>query len=133
MDVDDSLGACSAALHPRAREGILLLNNGQYFQAHEALEEAWRQESAPIRDLYRGLLQAAVVYLHASRANYAGAVKVYDRCMRWLQRWPPVCQGVDVARLRADLKALRGEIERLGPQGLSALDAAWLRPVRLTE
>ncbi len=133
MDVYDSPEACSGALHPRAREGILLFNSGQYFQAHEALEEAWRQESAPIRDLYRGLLQAAVVYLHASRANYAGAVKVYDRCMRWLRGWPPVCRSVDVARLRADLEALRGEIERLGPKGLSALDAAWLRPVAWVE
>lgn len=133
MDASACLQACSAPLPLRARQGIVLLNDGFYFEAHEALEDAWRQETAPIRDLYRGLLQAAVVYLHASRGRYAGAVKVYERCVGHLRPWAPLCQGVDVARLLADLQALRGEIERLGPDGLSALDPIWLRSVTLVE
>ncbi len=133
MDALASLRACSAPLPPRAREGILLLNEGCYFEAHEALEDAWRQETAPVRDLYRGLLQAAVVYLHASRARCAGAVKVYERCVRHLRPWAPLCQGVDVAQLLANLQALRGEIERLGPDGLGGLDPIWLKPVTLVE
>jgi predicted metal-dependent hydrolase len=91
---------------------------------------AWREETGAVRDLYRGILQAAVVYLHVKRGNYAGAVKVYGRCMKWLSRWPETCRGVDVERLRQDLKIVMDEVMRLGPQRLSKFDLSLLRPVQ---
>ena len=77
--------ACNAPLHPRAAQGLRLFNAGEYFEAHEALEDAWNEEKGPVRDLYRGILQIAVVYLHITRRNYNGAVKVYARSQRWVK------------------------------------------------
>jgi predicted metal-dependent hydrolase len=85
---------CRGDLPPQAVLGLELFNRGEYFEAHEALEAAWRAESAPIRDLYRGILQAAVVYLHIRRRNYPGAIKVYQRCRKYLDRWGDSCRGV---------------------------------------
>ncbi|GEM_PF-6647224 len=65
------------SLHPKVWEGLRLFNAGHYFEAHEALEAAWNEDLRPIRELYRGLLQAAVTYLHIQRGNYAGACKMY--------------------------------------------------------
>jgi predicted metal-dependent hydrolase len=110
---------CEEALHPRARRGILLFNQGKYFEAHEELEAAWKEEAGSIRRLYQGILEAAVTYLHITRGNYAGAVKVYGRSMRWLKDWPEICQGVDVGQLRADLGAAIAEVHRLGETGLA--------------
>ncbi|HRQ33635.1 MAG TPA: DUF309 domain-containing protein, partial [Anaerolineales bacterium] len=59
-----------APLHPSAIEGLRLFNNGKYFEAHEALETAWLEERGKIRDLYRGILQVGVAYLHITRGNY---------------------------------------------------------------
>ena len=113
---------CNAPLHSLARLGIERFNDGQYWLAHEALEDAWNDEPAPVRDLYRGILQAAVVYHHISRQNFRGALKVYQRSQKWLNQWPAICRGVGVARLRVDLDTAITEVKRLGPENLSLFD-----------
>ena len=120
---------CEGGLHPKAVEGLELFNAGHYFQAHESLEAAWRDETKPIRELYRGILQAAVVYLHVTRHNYAGAVKVYHRCQRWLNPWPEICRGVAVGELRRDLDAVIDAVQQFGPGHLASFDKALLKPV----
>ncbi len=97
---------CAQPLPESAREGVALFNAGRFFEAHEALEDAWRAEVHPGRALYQGLLQAAVVCLHLQRGNLRGARKVYRRCMRHLAPLPAVCRGVAVGRLRDDLARL---------------------------
>lgn len=121
--------ACNAPLHPRAAEGLRLFNAREYFEAHEALEDAWNAEQGPVRDLYRGILQVAVVYLHITRRNYNGAVKVYIRSQRWLNGWPDVCRGIEVERLRQDAEAAISELKRLGPDNMSDFNPSRLKPV----
>jgi uncharacterized protein len=120
---------CGAALHPKALEGLELFNRGKYFEAHEALEAAWRAEPAEIRDLYRGILQAAVVYLHVKRNNYPGAIKVYQRCRKYLDRWAGSCRGVRVDQLRTDLGAAIRQVQILGETRLAEFDPAFFKPV----
>lgn len=121
---------CSAPLPPAARYGLELFNRGEYFEAHEALEDAWRAEKGEIRYLYQGILQAAVMYLQITRKNYGGARKMFDRCMKLLAPWPDSCRGVDVGRLRRDLSAVMEAITRLGPQRLEQFDTSLFKPVR---
>ena len=120
---------CSGCPHPRAIEGFQLFNQGEYFEAHEALEEAWREEKSPIRELYRGILQVAVVYLHITRSNYVGALKVYHRSQKWLVDWPNTCRGVNVAQLRRDLDAVIAHLLELGADKLERFDRSLLKPV----
>jgi len=125
MNTDD----CTGALHPQAREGIRLFNEGKYFEAHEALEAAWRAETGRIRELYQGILQVAVVYHHILCGNYAGAVKVYGRCMKWLNAWPESCRGVQVGQLRTDMEQVIAEVQRLGPEHIHEFNRSMLRPI----
>lgn len=120
---------CQGALHPMAARGCELFNQGEYWKAHEALEAAWLEERCAARHLYRGILQVAVTYYHIRRANYAGAMKVYARSLRWLAPFPPVCRGVDVARLRQDLESAIEAVRRLGAERLAEFDPTWLRPI----
>ncbi len=120
---------CDGELHPRAREGIRLFNEGRYFEAHEELEAAWKEERGRVRQLYQGILEAAVTYLHIRRGNFAGALKVYGRSMRWLRQWPENCRGTDVGQLRRDLDAAITEMQRLGEGRWGEFDQALLRPV----
>ncbi|HTX89977.1 MAG TPA: DUF309 domain-containing protein [Anaerolineales bacterium] len=120
---------CTATLPPKAVEGMELFNQGRYFEAHEALEAAWRAETGPIRNLYRGVLQAAVVYLHLTRRNYPGVVKVYGRCRKWLELWPETCRGVAVGQLIHDLDTVLSRVQELGPDRLSEFDLTSLKPV----
>jgi predicted metal-dependent hydrolase len=121
---------CQGSLHPEAVHGMELFNQGRYFEAHEALEAAWRVETGPVRDLYRGILQVGVVYLHITQYNYPGALKVYQRCRKWLLLWPETCRGVAVGRLRRDLEAVMTALQKLGPQHIIDFDNSLLKPVQ---
>jgi hypothetical protein len=123
---------CHAPLHPQAAEGLRLFNAGHYFEAHEALEEAWNAESGKVRDLYRGILQIAVAYLHITRGNYNGAVKVHERSRKWLQDWPEVCRGIHVGQLRRDAQTVIDEVQRLGMERIEEFNRSLLKPVRWT-
>jgi uncharacterized protein len=114
---------CDAPLHPEVLHGIELFNAGEYFEAHEALETAWRDEPGPIRGLYQGILQVAVTYLHIQRGNYGGATKVAARCKPKLNQYPDTCRGVDIASLRSNLDSVMGVLIRLGPERIHAFDA----------
>jgi uncharacterized protein len=124
---------CNAPLHPRAAEGLRLFNAGEYFEAHEALEDAWNAEKGPVRELYRGILQIAVVYLHITRGNYSGAIKVYARSQRWIREWPDRCRGIGVGELRKDAEIVITEIHRLGMEQISEFDLSLLKPVKWQE
>jgi predicted metal-dependent hydrolase len=120
---------CEGELHPKAKEGIKLFNEGRFFDAHEELEEAWREETGKIRELYQGILQAAVMYLHITRGNYAGALKVYGRSLKWLKDCPDVCRGVSVKQLRQDAETVMKEIQKLGKEKINEFDASLFKPV----
>jgi len=120
---------CDGRLHLRARAGLVLFNQGRYFEAHEELEAAWKEEKGRIRELYQGILEAGVTYLHITRGNYAGAVKVYGRSMRWLRGWPERCRGVEVGRLRNDLTSAIEEVRQLGEARIAQFDRGLLKPV----
>jgi uncharacterized protein len=124
---------CDAPLHPQAAEGLRLFNAGEYFEAHEALEDAWNAEQGKVRELYRGILQVAVVYLHITRRNYNGAVKVYIRSKRWLKDWPEICRGIEVGKLRRDAEVVITEVRRLGIEKISEFDNFLLKPVQWAE
>lgn len=124
---------CSGALHPQAREGLRLFNAGEYFEAHEALEDAWNAETGEAKNLYRGVLQTAVVYLHITRGNYNGAIKVYERSRKWLNGLPDICKGIHVGELRRDAETAMREIHRLGADRIAEFDRALLKPVKWKE
>lgn len=124
---------CNAPLHPQAAQGLRLFNAGHYFESHEALEDAWNAESGKVRDLYRGILQIAVTYLHVTRGNYNGAIKVYGRSLKWMQDWPEVCRGIRIGQLRRDAEAVINEVKRLGIENIGGFDRSLLKPVQWTE
>ena len=114
--------ACRKPLHPDAEEGIRLYNEGKYFVAHEAFEEAWRAEEEPDRRLYQGMLQAGIVFMHARNRYPKGVFSMYKRCSVWLGPWPDHCRTVSVGKLKADVAAIVAAVKRLGTDKLDNLD-----------
>ncbi|MCX6064753.1 MAG: DUF309 domain-containing protein [Chloroflexi bacterium] len=123
---------CSAPLHPLALRGLELFNAGDYFEAHEALEDAWRDETGQIRVLYQAILQVAVTYLHVQHGNYDGAIKLYARCQLKLEQCPDLCRGVELAVLRRSLAAVMETVTRLGPERIHSFDESLFQPVKFT-
>ena len=65
-------------------EGITLFNQGKFYQCHDALEEAWKQDRSLGRDLYRAILQIGIAYYQIKRGNYRGGLKMLLRVRQWL-------------------------------------------------
>src|SRR5215831_1991544 len=87
----------------RLAEGIRLFNLGNFFQAHEAWEQAWKRAEGEEKTFYQGLIQAAVALCHIQRGNYAGGVSFYLKSWPKLAQFSPVWMGIELGQFRSEL------------------------------
>lgn len=121
---------CAEPLPAKVRQAIELFNQGKYYQCHDALETAWRDEQEPVRELYRGILQVGIAYYQIERGNYRGAMKMLLRLRQWLNPLPDVCQGVAVGELREGVTAVYDHLAHLPPDQISQFDKTLFQPVK---
>lgn len=125
----DIQAACQEPLLEAARRGIELFNVGEYFEAHEYLEEAWKEDPSPGREFYRAVLQVAVAYLQIERGNYDGALKMFWRLRQWMDPLPDECRGVNVAKLREDARLVYQTLVESGQEQIMEFDRGLFKPV----
>jgi predicted metal-dependent hydrolase len=129
-DYEALADACQETLSELAIQGLELFNRGEYFEAHEVLEDAWNEDPTPGRELYRAILQVAVAYLQIERENFNGAMKMFLRLRQWIAPLPDNCRGVDVASLREDAKIVHQRLIELGSERIAQFDRAMFFPVK---
>jgi predicted metal-dependent hydrolase len=83
--------------------GLELIRAGAYFEAHEELEDEWREAPAPERDFLQGLVHVAVAWYHAARENKPGCERQLEKAARRLAPYGPSHRGVDVDGLLAQV------------------------------
>jgi uncharacterized protein len=83
----------------------------RWFDAHEALEEEWREAPGPERDFLQGLVHVTVAWHHASRGNAAGASRQLEKASRRLGPYAPAHRGVDVDRVLGQVEAASARVE----------------------
>lgn len=84
--------------------GLELIRDGAYFEAHEELEDEWREAPASERDFLQGLVHVTVAWYHAGRGNRPGCERQLAKAQRRLAPYAPAHRGVDVARLLEQLE-----------------------------
>jgi predicted metal-dependent hydrolase len=104
----------------RAREEALdaylaCYEAGRWFDAHEALERAWRRSPDPEMMLIQGLIQWAVALEHHRRGNPHGALTLLDRAWAKIEPAPSRALGLDLDPLRAAQPSLRRALARWRP------------------
>jgi predicted metal-dependent hydrolase len=87
--------------------GLDLIDRGEYFAAHEALEDAWRAAPPDERDFFQGLVHVAVAWYQAGRGNRVGCERQLEKAARRLSAYVPAHRGVDVDDLLAQVDAAR--------------------------
>ena len=85
--------------------GLELIRHGQYFAAHEELEDAWRAAPPQERDFYQGLVHVAVAWYQAGRGNRVGCERQLEKAARRLEPYTPDHRGVAVASLLQQVEA----------------------------
>jgi uncharacterized protein len=94
-------GTASGALE----RGLELARAGEYFAAHEALEDAWRAAAPGEKDFFQGLVHVVVAWYQAGRGNETGCERQLEKAARRLGPFAPEHRGVDVAALMRQVEA----------------------------
>ena len=131
LESADLVTACAEPAPAELRKAIHEFNAGEFFEQHETLELLWRATPGEIRHLYEGILQVGVGMHHLLvNRNFHGAAVKLDHGTRLLEAFPPVCHGVDVARLREDARRARAALVE---HGVDAFDRALTPRVHLVD
>ena len=80
----------------RFKKGIELFNQEQFYECHEILEELWLESTGPYRNLYKGVIQAAVALFHLKRGNLNGARALFQTSAAYLTEYKPRALGLNV-------------------------------------
>jgi predicted metal-dependent hydrolase len=121
---------CLEPLPLLAQQGLAQFNAGEFYKQHDSFEELWMATDGPVRDLYRAILQVGVAYYQILRGNHRGALKMLLRSVQWLTILPDVCQGIDVAALKADSYRVRAALETLPEDEIDQFDRSLLQPLK---
>ena len=77
----------------------MLIRQGEYFAAHEVLEDVWRAAEPEERDFFQGLVHVAVAWYQAGRGNSVGCERQLEKAARRLRPYAPEHLGVDVTAI----------------------------------
>ena len=89
--------------------GLALARAGEYFAAHEALEDAWRAAEPAEKDFFQGLVHVVVAWYQAGRDNEVGCRRQLEKAARRLGPFAPSHRGVDVAALLRQVEAAQAK------------------------
>ncbi|MCC6547971.1 DUF309 domain-containing protein [Candidatus Sumerlaeota bacterium] len=111
MTVEDTTHQFEEPHHPHDwpreyRAFFDLFNHGDYFEAHEVLEDLWAIEVAPLKNYYKGLIQAAVAICHWERGNVSGAWRLWKTAREYLRPYPTRYEGFDLGGFREGVDRL---------------------------
>ena len=103
------------------KRGLEAIREGRYFEAHEELEEAWREAAPEERDFFQGLVHVAVAWYQAGRSRPVATSRQLEKAARRLSPFAPEHRGVDVADVLVQVKAARtrvaeGSLELVPPR-----------------
>jgi len=115
-------------------KGIEEFNGGEFFECHEYLEDAWREESRQIRFLYQGILQVGVGFYHLKNGNWRGATGLLRDGIERLRDFEPETLSIDVSRLVDESQSCLEHLETLGREKVKEFDLSripkvhWVAP-----
>jgi predicted metal-dependent hydrolase/ADP-ribose pyrophosphatase YjhB (NUDIX family) len=91
-------------------KGLDQIRHGEYFEAHESLEDAWRAAEPAEKDFFQGLVHVTVAWYHAGRGNRPGCERQLAKAARRLGPFAPEHRGVDVAFLLQSVEDARERV-----------------------
>ena len=95
------------------RRGAALFDQGRFWEAHEAWEEAWLEEEGEVRLFLQGLIQVAAGYHKATvQLQPNGCVKLLRSGLDKLEPLAPALLGVPLARFIPEVQRTLAEARR---------------------
>lgn len=96
------------------RAGIAIYNAGEYHAAHDAWEDHWLDlPDGDDERFLHGLIQFTAAVYHARERNWSGATGLAESAVDYLADLSPDYRAVNVEQIRAYLRALARDPERV--------------------
>ncbi len=92
------------------KRGVEAIRAGRYFEAHEELEDAWREAPSEERDFFQGLVHVAVAWYQAGRGRPVATASQLEKAARRLGPFAPEHRGVDVDSVLSQVEAARTRV-----------------------
>jgi uncharacterized protein len=112
--------------------GIDLYNAGHYWNAHEAWEEVWLESERDLRGFYQGLIQVTAAFVHVTRNEYPGSVKLLEAGIEKLERYPAVFLGVRLSSLIEGAQRAHDRLCELGERNIAEFDRSLIPTIETT-
>jgi uncharacterized protein len=93
--------------------GVALFNRGEFFEAHEAMEEAMDLAEDRDWDFFLGLLRAAVANHKLGQGEISSAILHLQAALRFLAPYSDRHQGLKLRELRYALSAQLARLTEL--------------------
>lgn len=91
--------------------GVLLFNQGLYFECHEFLEGFWREEKATTKEFLQGIISLATALYHLERGNRPSAIKLFADGCRRLQAFGKTHRGLAIGPLLEQIEKIQTLVE----------------------
>ena len=88
--------------------GKTLNGLGYYFEAHEVVEKFWLTYKGEFKKFLQALIQVAIANIHLEGGNLKGYTRMRELALKNLETYGGVIFGVDVERLKGELKNAEG-------------------------
>lgn len=105
-----------------------LVNRGRYWESHEVLEEAWRDEGSAF---YHGLILYASAFVHARRGTPHGIRAQLAKAEEALAGHPSPYLGLDVEALLEHARRTRRRVEERSRGRAEDREVDWSEVVEL--
>jgi 8-oxo-dGTP pyrophosphatase MutT (NUDIX family) len=89
------------------RLGLQQIERGEYFEAHETLEDVWRAAEPAEKDFFQGLVHVTVAWYQAGRGNRVGCERQLEKAARRLAPFAPEHRGVGIEVLLLSVERAR--------------------------
>jgi predicted metal-dependent hydrolase len=86
------------------QDGLALAARGEWFEAHESFELAWRACAESERDFFQGLVHVVVSAYQRERGKPVAAESQRLKALRRLAAFVPNHRGLDVSAVRSSLE-----------------------------
>jgi uncharacterized protein len=101
----------SLELFNNIKMGLQCLHQGDFYEAHEYFEDAWRQTAHDSREFYRALLLISGGFFRLEQDRANAAYKFFSHTLDWLDRFPNEYLGFDLESIRNFVENLLKQID----------------------
>ena len=91
--------------------GLRQIAQGEYFEAHETLEDVWRAADPAEKDFFQGLVHVAVAWYQAGRGNRVGCERQLEKAARRLTPFAPEHRGLNLEILLRSVQRAGERVE----------------------